>query len=77
MGKGTSKDELEPYSIGELVEVSLPTGILREYDGDVGIIMAKRMLVDTIEELPEKGTDQNSFRNLNCFLKVLIDGLAL
>ena len=75
MGKGAGKDELEPYNVGELVEVSLPTGDLRKYDGEIGVIIARRMLIDTLEELPDKGTDQDSFRNLNCWeYEVLLRG---
>ncbi len=75
MGKSKSEDKLEPYNVGDLVEISLPTGNLRKYDGEVGVIIARRMLIDTLDDLPDKGTDRESFRNLNCWeYEVLLRG---
>ena len=75
MGRTGHSDELKPYNVGDLVEISLPTGNLQKYDGDVGVIIAKRMIIDQLEELPDKGTDRNSFRSLNCWeYEVLLRG---
>ena len=75
MGKSKDKNELKPHNVGELVEISLPTGNLRKYDGDIGVVIARRMLIDTVDDLPDKGTDRDSFRSLNCWeYEVLLRG---
>jgi hypothetical protein len=62
------REELIPYNVGDLVEISMPAGELRRWDGDVGIIMTRRKLIEKFEEFPpRKVSDQESFRNLNCW----------
>ena len=70
------REELIPYDIGDLVEVSSPTGELRRWDGDIGVIMTKRKVTEKFEELPpRKVSDQESFSNLNYWeYEVLVRG---
>tara|TARA_B100000131_G_scaffold116562_1_gene113508 strand:- start:5691 stop:5975 length:285 start_codon:yes stop_codon:yes gene_type:complete len=75
MGK-TEEEELEPYRIGELVEVSVPVGELQRWDGSVGVIITRRKIVEKQMELPDKRfSDQESFRSLNCWeYEILVRG---
>jgi len=70
------REELIPYNIGDLVEVSIPTGELRRWDGAIGVIMTKRKVIEKFEEFPpRKVSDQESFSNLNCWeYEVLVRG---
>ena len=66
---GKTEEELEPYGIGELVEVSMPTGELQRWDGAVGVIIAKRRIVEKQVDAPanHNWSDQENFRSLNCW----------
>ncbi len=65
---GKTDEELEPYEIGKLVEVSVPTGELIRWDGCIGVIMSYRKIVEKQLELPDNMfSDQENFRNLNCW----------
>jgi len=75
---GKTEEELEPYKIGELVEVSVPVGELARWDGCIGVIITRRKIVEKQMELPDKMfSDQESFRNLNCWeYEILVRGKA-
>jgi len=76
MGEREEEEELIPYDIGDLVEISTPSGEQHRWDGDVGIVMTRRKLIEKFEELPpRKVSDQEAFSNLNCWeYEVLLRG---
>lgn len=73
---GKTEEELKPYGIGDLVEISMPVGELRQWDGSVGVILTRRKIVEKQMDLPgNQFSDQESFRNLNCWeYEVLVRG---
>ena len=75
---GKTEEELEPYDIGELVEISMPVGELQRWDGSVGVIITRRKVIKKQMDLPgSRFSDQESFRNLNCWeYEVLLCGRA-